>query len=205
MREQVINKKTKSILESLAQSGIIKDYYLAGGTALALQYGHRKSIDLDFFNQKSFNTVELRRNLTKIGKLIIVSEEKNTLNLNLANVKLSFFGYPYKIIFPFIKWNGIKLADPRDIACMKLDAVSSRGCKKDFFDLYFILKKYSLEELLEIFDKKYKGIKYNKIHILKSLTYFFDAENEPMPVMLENVSWRKVKDYFEKLITELIL
>jgi len=80
MHEDVINKKTKSILESLAQSGSIKDYYLAGGTALALQYGHRKSIDLDFFNQKSFDTTALKKNLTRIGKLIVVSEGKDTLN-----------------------------------------------------------------------------------------------------------------------------
>jgi len=120
-------------------------------------------------------------------------------------VKLSFLGYPYKIIFPLLEWQGIKLADPRDIACMKLTAISSRGSKKDFIDLYFMLQNYPLEELLKIFNKKYQRIKYNRIHILKSLTYFTDGENEPMPVMLENVSWKKIKDYFKKTVTELTL
>jgi len=197
MYQKIINKKTESLLEKLHKEKILKDFYLAGGTALALQYEHRKSIDLDWFNQKDFNTDKLKRKLSQFDKIIIESEEKNTLNLILSGVKLSFLNYPYKLLFPLINWQNIKLADERDIACMKLSAISSRGSKKDFIDLFFILKKYSLPELLKLFDKKYQNIKYNKLHILKSLTYFNDADNEPMPIMLKKINWKEIKEYIK--------
>jgi hypothetical protein len=103
------------------------------------------------------------------------------------------------LLFPTIAFEGIQLADERDIAAMKLDAVSSRGSKKDFIDIYFLLKKYSLAELFDIFEKKYAAIKFNKLHILKSLSYFENAEQEPMPVMLESVPWEEVK---KKIVME---
>ncbi|MCK4781766.1 nucleotidyl transferase AbiEii/AbiGii toxin family protein [Candidatus Parcubacteria bacterium] len=202
MHKKVINQKTENLLSKLTESKIIKDFYLAGGTALALQYGHRKSIDLDWFNQKDFDTAKLKKDLAQLGKIIIDSEEKNTLNLTINNVKLSFLGYPYKLLFPFVKWRGIKLADPRDIACMKLDAVSSRGAKKDFIDLYFILKDCSLVELMRFFNKKYQKIEYNQLHILKSLVYFVEADSEPMPIMLQEIDWQEVKKYFQETIKQ---
>ena len=204
MRKEVINKKTERFLSALAQSELVKDFYLAGGTALALQYGHRKSVDLDWFKKESFNTVKLKRDLAALGELTINSEERDTLNLDLAGVKLSFLGYPYKLLFPLLHWQGIKLADHRDIACMKLDAASSRGSKKDFIDLYFFLQNHSLSYLLKLFEKKYKNIKYNKLHILKSLTYFTDADSEPMPIMIQGISWREVKKFFQKITRSMV-
>jgi len=97
------------------------------------------------------------------------------------------------------KFGGIKIADEKDIACMKIDAISSRGSKKDFIDLYFLLEKYSLPELISFFEKKYSAIEFNKLHILKSLTYFKDAEDEPMPIMIKNTNWADVK---KKIIKE---
>jgi len=199
MYKEVINQKTERLLIDLTKSDIIKDFYLAGGTALAFQFGHRKSIDLDWFNKNSFNTQELRKELSKIAKPIIKAEEKDTLDLVLSDVKLTFLGYPYDLLFPLIDYQGVKLADYRDIACMKLDAVSSRGSKKDFIDLYFILQNISLEELFELFEKKYQKIEFNKMHILKSLNYFIDTDKEPMPVMLKEIEWKNIKKYFEEL------
>jgi len=172
---------------------------LAGKTALALQFGHRKSIDLDWFNRDSFNTQNLRSQLFEISKIVIEAEEKDTLDLIINDVKLTFLGYPYKLIFPLLDYQGAQVADYRDIACMKLDALSSRGSKKDFIDLYFILQKISLEDLFELFEKKYQKIKFNKMHILKSLNYFIDADKELMPVMLEEINWKEIKKYFEDL------
>ena len=199
MYKEVINQKTERLLIDLIKSDIIKDFYLAGGTALAFQFGHRKSIDLDWFNKNSFDTQELRKELSKIAKPIIKAEEKDTLDLVLSDVKLTFLGYPYDLLFPLIDYQGVKLADYRDIACMKLDAVSSRGSKKDFIDLYFILQNISLEELFELFEKKYQKIEFNKMHILKSLNYFIDTDKEPMPVMLKEIEWKNIKKYFEEL------
>lgn len=199
MRKEVINQKTKRLLDDLVIKGVVDDFYLAGGTALSLQFGHRRSIDLDWFNAEKFNTQKLREQLLEIGGINVESEEENTLNLILSGVKLSFLRYHYQLLFPLINWQDAKLADWRDIACMKLDAISSRGSKKDFIDLYFTLKRISFDELWKLFEKKYKDIKFNKLHILKSINYFDDAEKEPAPMMLEEIDWEKIKKYFINL------
>jgi len=199
MRKEVINQKTKRLLDDLVIKGVVDDFYLAGGTALSLQFGHRRSIDLDWFNAEKFNTRKLREQLLEIGGINVESEEENTLNLILSGVKLSFLRYHYQLLFPLINWQDAKLADWRDIACMKLDAISSRGSKKDFIDLYFTLKRISFDELWKLFEKKYKDIKFNKLHILKSINYFDDAEKEPAPMMLEEIDWEKIKKYFINL------
>ncbi len=194
MYEKVINAKTKRVLESLNKTRVTKNFYLADGTALALQLGHRKSIDLDLFSRKDFSTEELKTILSQIGKLKVYSEERRTLNANLNGVKISFLGYKYKMLFPLVEYGrNLKLASIQDIACMKIDAISSRGSKKDFVDLYFLLKKYSLKEILSFFDKKYQDIEYSQLHILKSLIYFQDAEQDPTPLMLKNADWDEVK------------
>ena len=202
MFQEVIDQKAKRLLATLTKSGVIEDFYLAGGTALALQLGHRKSIDLDWFKQDSFNTDKLKKSLAKLGEIKVESEENDTLNLNLSGMKLSFLGYPYKMLFPALVWQNIKIVDYRDIACMKLDAISSRGSKKDFIDLYFILQSIAWQELFKLFAPKYKAIKYNKVHILKSLIYFVDADKEPIPIMLKDINWQKVKSYFKQVIKE---
>lgn len=209
MFQEVLSPKTKHVLEKIGKTKIPGNFYLAGGTALALQIGHRKSLDLDWFSKKSFSTKNLKNELKTLGKLKVENEEEGTLNCVLDGIRLSFFEYHYRVLFPsFINYNKrIKLADLRDIACMKIDAISSRGSKKDFIDIYFLLKEFSLKELLNLFDRKYKEIKYNHLHILKSLTYFEEAEKEPMPIMLKKVSWsdeikkeiiKKVKDYLKE-------
>lgn len=204
MYQEVINAKTKRILETIDRIKEIENFYLAGGTALALQLGHRKSIDLDWFSQKEFDVGILKKDLSSFGALKIDSEDKQTLNCQLDDIKISFFVYSYKILFPLIDFNKIKLADERDIACMKIDTISSRSAKKDFIDLYFLLEKYRLEELLGLFDKKYAGIEYNRFHLLKSLTYFDDAESEPMPEMLKEISWEEIKDKVREKVKTLI-
>jgi len=193
MHEEVLEPKTRRVFEKIKDIKILSKFYLAGGTGLTLQFGHRKSIDLDWFSFKELSTKELKEELKKIGRLKIDLEETDTLNCVLDGVRLSFFKYPYKVLFPFIKYKDINLADFRDIACMKIEAISSRGSKKDFIDLYFILEKISLKKLLNLFDKKYKNIEYNRLHILKSLSYFGEAEKQPLPVMLKEISWDAVK------------
>jgi len=160
---------------------------------LAIQLGHRESIDLDWFSGSEFSNQVLKKTLSKIGKFELTDEEKWTINGILDGVKVSFFYYDYKILFPFIDFDGVKLADMRDISAMKINAASSRGSKKDFIDVCFLLEKYSFSELMGFFEKKYKNIKFNKLHILKSLTFFKDAEQEPMPVMLKGANWENVK------------
>lgn len=199
MYGKTINKKTKLVLEKIKKSKFVKNFYLAGGTALAIQLGHRESIDLDFFSLQKFSVSDMEKEISSLGKFVLNKKDYRTLDGVLDTVKISFFHYEYDLIFPLVDFDNIKIADERDIACMKLDAVSSRGSRKDFIDIYFLLEKYSLRELMLFFERKYKNIKYNKLHILKSLTYFEDAEEEPMPIMIKNTEWNEVK---RKIIEE---
>ena len=198
MYPESINAKTRHVLEKIKKSGLAQNFYLAGGTALAIQLGHRESIDLDFFYREEFSNSKLKEELSKIGDYFLTSEEEGTLHGTLDDVKVSFLKYNYDQLYSPLEFEGINLADLRDIAAMKIDAISSRGSKKDFMDLYFLLEKYSLVELMAFFEKKFKNIHYNKLHILKSITFFVEAENDPLPMMLKNVSWENVKKKIEE-------
>ena len=204
MHPESIDKKTKRVLEKIAQTSIAKDFYLAGGTALAIQIGHRISIDLDWFSFKKFSNSKLKESLADTGKFRLIGESEGTVHGILDGVKVSAFHYGYKTIFPKFDYLGIGLADIRDIGAMKIDAVSSRGSRKDFIDLFFLLKKYSMSELIAFFEKKYLTVEFNKLHILKSLTFFDDADREPMPIMLKNITWSKVKKEIEKQASEIL-
>jgi predicted nucleotidyltransferase component of viral defense system len=195
---KAIDKKTKRVLEQIAETQIAKDFYLAGGTALAVQRGHRISNDLDWFCQNDFSNGKIKAKLTKIGKFKIHSEEEGTIHGELNGVKVTFLRYKYRSLYPHVVFEEINLADERDIAAMKIDAISSRGSKKDFIDLYFLLETYSLGRLIGFFEKKFSDIEYNRLHILTSLTYFDEAEDEPMPIMLKNISWDRVKEEISK-------
>ncbi len=205
MFNQAINNKTKLVLEKIAQSGLSDSFYLGGGTALAIQLGHRESIDLDWFSQNDFSNKAIKEKLSSLGELEIVGEEDGTINATLDEVKVSFLRYKYSLLYPLIDFEGVKLADERDIAAMKIDAASSRGSKKDFIDIYYLLKKYTLENLIGFFEQKYEDINYNKLHILKSLTYFEDAENEPIPIMIQKADWDEVKQNIREKVNEIMI
>ena len=193
MYEKAITKNTKGVLETLSVSGITKDFYLAGGTALAFYLGHRFSVDLDWFSEEFNYSVSFRRKLEHLGKLSIDSESEDTFNGVLDNVKISFFEYPYPLISPKIKYQkDVYLAGVPDIAAMKLEAMSRRGSYKDFIDIYFLLERYSIAELLGFVRKKFVNIDYNEIHLLKALTYFKDAEGTAMPKLIKSISWREI-------------
>ena len=204
MFEQVLSKNAKKSLATLGESGLLRDAYLAGGTALALQIGHRISVDLDFFTSKEFNGNIFVRKLKKlIPDFQLERMAAGTVLGNINKIRFSFFFYDYLLLFKKHNLSGIKIADIKDIAPMKIAAISDRGTKRDFIDLYFIIKMekvLSLDEVLRLYDKKFGLLKQNKIHILKSLCYFDDAEQEPMPKMLKDVSWKEVKKFFEEEI-----
>jgi predicted nucleotidyltransferase component of viral defense system len=107
-------------------------------------------------------------------------------------------------LFPAILYENIKVADERDIAAMKLAAIAGRGSKRDFVDVYFLLKKYSLAQLFSFFTEKFKEIPYSRLHLLKSLTYFKDAEDEPMPELTATVSWEEIKESLTKQTIKLL-
>ena len=201
MLQKILSRKTKTNLERLKKAGILQDFYLAGGTGLALQLKHRLSLDLDFFTKRDLDSKILVQKIKKLGRFSIEKEAENTLVGFFQSTRITFLKYDYPFLFRLKNFEGIKIADAKDIGCMKIAAVSSRGTKKDFIDLFFICQKViSLKRLLELFKKKYKGVDYNMIHILKSLIYFEDAQREPMPKMIIPISWERVKNFFKKEI-----
>ncbi len=192
MFEKAIDAKTRQVLNKVKETGVLDNFYLAGGTALSLILGHRKSVDLDFFSSRFPKTEILLAKLKPLEPEII-NQDKGTLDLYIDGVRVSFLKYDYPLIGDFLEFDGVKIASLPDIACMKLSAISSRGSKKDFIDLYFILKEESFEKLFSLFQKKFKGVDYQMAHILKSLVYFEDAEQDPDPVFLVPFDWEKAK------------
>lgn len=194
----ILDKERMDILPKLS---FLKDrFYLAGGTGLALQLGHRDSVDFDFFGKESFNTFDLYKELLEVFGQENISktlEEKNTLNIVLnGNIKLSFFSYPYLLLEPLIKEEFLDIAGIIDIGCMKLSAVAGRAVEKDYIDLYFILKQISLATLLSKAKEKMPDLDYNLV--LKSLIYFKDVSKENI-VFKHNleVSFDEVKGFLE--------
>jgi len=203
MSQQVISKKARANLEILKKSNLLENFYLAGGTGLALQLNHRASLDFDFFNKNKISIKDLIQKIKVLGKLSIAKEAENSLIGEFNGTRISFLTYDYPNLFSLKQFQGVKIADIRDIGCMKIAAISSRGDKKDFIDLFFISQKIiSLEKLLKLFKKKYKNVDYSMTHILKSLVFFEDSEKDPMPQMLIPITWRKVKSFFRETVKQ---
>lgn len=196
MYPQTLYPKTRQVLDRIKTLPVMSGFYLAGGTALALQLGHRKSVDLDFFSDNFPKRDQILQELRQLNPQI-TNETQGTMDLLIDDVKVSLLEYNYSILEDLKEFEGVKMASVADIACMKLSATSSRGSKKDFIDLYVILKKYSLEELFIMFEKKFMGVSYQKLILLKSLAYFSDAEADPDPDYTEEISWYEVKDFIE--------
>ena len=207
---EVVPERSWKALDDFFEAKFLNSFYLAGGTGLALALGHRRSHDFDFFSKELFDEGILIQELHKsIGKFSVESKAPHTLHIDGDGVKVTFLGYNYPLLFPALEYIVqrkmiFKVADLRDIACMKIDAIASRGAKRDFIDLYTVAREFGLGDLLRLFDQKYAGTHYNHVHILKSLSYFDDAESEPMPEMLTNLTWEKVKDFFLSEVPKLL-
>lgn len=180
----------------LNRQSLLDGFYLAGGTGLALHYGHRRSVDLDLFRETEFDSLRLGDRLRGQSGLERVALEKGTAHFTLHGVKVSFLHYPYPVLFPLCAYAQLQVADPRDIACMKIQAIGDRGSRRDFVDLYLAARRHGLPELFESFAKKYAAVAYSRTHYLKALTYFRDAEAEPMPDMLVPLEWASVTRFF---------
>ena len=146
--------------------------------------------------QKLFS--KLMEDLMVIGKLEILQKERQSVSGILDSVKFSFLGYPYPLLKPATLFQGVLIADIEDIACMKLDALANRGTKRDFIDLYCIAQQLPLPDVIVLFQKKYASVHYNLLHIKKSLVYFDDAEEEPLPDMHVPIQWNEVKEFFKR-------
>ena len=202
---EILPEIQKKVWAKLAGVELLDNFYLAGGTALAVQLEHRESIDFDFFSANKFNPQKIIHSLSSTGELEINDQSEDTINASFDNVKLSFFHYPYPLIETVISYEGLKIADIKDIIPMKLIAISQRGSKKDFIDIYECFKAgWNLEAMFDAVDEKFKTVKYNKMLLIKSLTYFKDAESESMPIMRRKLDWELLKQEITSLVENYI-
>jgi hypothetical protein len=194
------------VLRAIGQSTLCPRFYLAGGTALALQLGHRRSVDLDFFSESDEVRPEMHREALAALKSFqptIVEQEWGNLLLLLGELRVGFFGYGYKLLQPTVDADGVPLASLLDLGLMKLDAVATRATRKDFCDLYFLAQVFPLRELLDAAPHKYPAHRDFEARAVRYLAYFDRADQEePVPLARE-ISWEEIKAFFLEQATRL--
>lgn len=199
-RLQAVAPIMRTLLDRLAAAGILRDFYLAGGTGLALLLSHRRSVDLDFFSRTNRLDFEGRRSLlARLRRLpgwALIEAKDGTVHGRLGRVRVSFFWYPEPLVKPFIRHGRLRFASLEDIGLMKLGAIIGRGSRKDFVDLYAICQTRSLARLLALGPKKFRDARDFSLQALKALTFFEDADQDPPVVTPAPLAWEKVKAFF---------
>ncbi|HPJ79699.1 MAG TPA: nucleotidyl transferase AbiEii/AbiGii toxin family protein [Prolixibacteraceae bacterium] len=194
LHKETVDPVILDVITALHQIEDLKDFYLVGGTSLALQLGHRKSVDIDLFSGDSFNPVQLSGLLEEKLGFQVQYIHRNTLKGIISGVFVDIITHNYPLIKPVNLVDNIPLASPEDIAAMKINAITGNGTRvKDFIDIYFLLKEYSLAEIFNFYREKYST--GNDFHALKSLTYFDDVDSAAWPEMVaeKNLTFTKVK------------
>lgn len=202
MKEFVLNQNQKKIIKKIDFLEV--NFYLAGGTALALQLGHRTSKDFDFYSKREFDSKKLYFQFKRIFAKDIskpITLGKDTLRFEIGSTELSFFRYPYFLIKPLKRWQSLLLANPEDIAAMKVEAIISRGIKRDFVDIYYLIKKFGLKSILKFTQEKYPDT-FNQHLCLRALIYFIDAEAKDKEqgrariyLYDSKANWQRIKKY----------
>ena len=202
LQSQTVESNTLELLKSLMQKEYLNSFVLVGGTALALQLGNRESIDLDLFSNTDFASNDLLTSLLKDYQIVINNQLPQTLITTINHVKVDFIKFHYPFIRPFLVIENIRMASLEDIAAMKLDAITGRGSKKDFYDLFFLLQHYSIDELFSFYTEKYPH--QTTFHVARSLTYFDDADIQPSPIVFDKtITWETVKQKIISVIKAL--
>lgn len=192
LQTQTIQPKLLELLKLIISSETFCGFNLVGGTSLALQIGHRFSIDIDMFGETEINDIEFTEELSNFGKVVTIKKSKNIIVYSVDGIKVDFVNYNYPLLDKLIIVDDIRMVSDKDIAAMKLNAIAGRGSRKDFIDLYFLLKKYSLKEMITFYNTKYQD--GSEFMVMKSLTYFDDAEKEEMPIMFDEINWEEIKN-----------
>lgn len=192
----------RTIIPELGRYPFTQRFYLAGGTALALQLGHRASVDLDFFSPTDELGDASRREivgaLREQFSLEVIEDVFSTLLLNVQGSHVGFFSYSYRLLVPTVLVEDVALAGLLDIGLMKMDAIATRGARKDFYDLYFLARHIPLEEMLERAKEKYPYVRDFGVMVLAALGDFENADQDVPIATFPPVSWDAVKDFFAK-------
>ena len=202
LQTQAVEPALLELLKKLMEVKLFRPFVLVGGTSLALQIGHRISIDLDLFGDQELDELEFTDILKSFGSTTILKKSKNILIYSVNGVKLDFVNYRYSWLDPPSLVENVRLASTKDIAAMKLNAISGRGSKKDFIDLYFLLREYGLSDMLDFYSRKY--LESSLFMVLKSLTYFDDADGEEEPFLISKVKWDDVKKAIRKEVNQYV-
>jgi hypothetical protein len=201
LQTQTIQPKLLALLNKIMISNVFERFNLVGGTSLALQIGHRVSVDIDMFGNAEIDEIEFVNELSNFGKITVIKKSKNIIIFSVDEIKVDFVTYKYPLLDKLTVIDGVRMVSDKDVAAMKLNAIAGRGSRKDFIDLFFLLKKYSLKEMISFYNNKY--VDGSEFMVIKSLTYFEEAENEEMPIMFENISWEKMKSTILKIVAQL--
>lgn len=196
---ETIDAKTLELLKKIMEVDLFKNLRLVGGTALALQIGHRKSIDLDLFGLLKSDEYAILNELNQLGKVKLIQKTQNISIFTIDGIKVDIVNYTYPWLTDVVADDQLRLAGKKDIAAMKLAAITGRGTKKDFIDLYFLLQVYSLNQLLEFYKQKYHD--GSVFLVLRSLAYFEDADVELIPTMMKELDWMVIKRSIVKKLT----
>jgi hypothetical protein len=206
MFPETIDENSRNNLMILKKENLLKDFYLAGGTAVALHLGHRISYDLDFFSNKNFDGLLLKQIVSNLGDYRDALSNKNNLIGIFNGTKLSFIHYKPVLIGVPELLDEVTIASIKDLSAMKVEAISQRGAKRDFIDLFCIMQKNnaSITDVISQYIEKYKDFNPTIIHILKSIRYFDDAEKDIMPTMKIPIQWQDVKHFFKNQEVEIV-
>jgi len=193
----ILNPTQNEILPRLSFTKL--EFYLGGGTALALQLGHRTSVDFDFYAPRKFDNQQMAQTINRLfpGTDITPEQPENTLRLDVMGTEVSAFYYPYPLLEPLVDYGSVSLASLTDIAAMKTAAVVQRARQRDFYDIYYLIKELGMEKIITATYQKFPWYEENNVVVFTSLTYFTDADNdleaERVKVFDRNVTWEMVK------------
>jgi hypothetical protein len=199
LHQETVGSELLGLLKFLMQREEFQPFRLVGGTSLALQYGHRLSVDIDLFGNAEIDRdyfISILQNYT--DNIQIIAAQKKVFICIVNNVKLDFVNYQFPWLEDFLEVDSIRLAKSKDIAAMKLNAIAGRGKKKDFIDLDLLLKSISLKEMIEFYKKKYNQT--SEFMVLKSLLYFEDANLDVDPQMFVQYNWENIKQNINRIV-----
>jgi hypothetical protein len=204
---EALTPETQRSFRKIAGLGFIENFYLAGGTGLALHLGHRFSVDLDFFSSQpdavGADQRAILREEFEDPTLSITFDKDATFVANWQGVGLSFFRlHLYPLVTPTLLMEGVPVASLEEIGAMKLAAIIGRGTRKDLVDLYFILQQLPVERLFQVAAMKYKRVRTFATSATRALAYFDDAEGLPMPRMIDRTPWKIMKRFLERQALE---
>jgi len=200
LHKVAVDPHTLELLIRLQQKEYLRGFNLVGGTALALQIGHRTSIDIDLFSDFAFDAVSVLENLSVDFDFKLFFSANNTLKGSIEEVQVDIMAHRYPFVNSPVNIENIAMVSTEDIIAMKLNAIATSGQRvKDFIDIYFLFDRYSIDDMISFYKKKYSS--YNEVNILKSIIWFEDIDHSDWPVLLRNpdLKWVEIK---KKIISE---